>query len=802
MRITDRKKNLNCAGGVSCHGGIIGLVLLILSVVGCGPKEPTPIPSGKSTNDLAIQKILEDIAVWDASVWTEESVARSLNERIDDFWRQLRSGQYEPLGSRALPTFESISWPLLKMESDSGHPWSVLVDAADEQGEPVAFSFNEFKEWVAGKERSGWSLPWSEWRLSGFLKIPESDNMFRGTLDVRLHLENAIPSGESPWKRVQLTFQLISTWFYDNDTRNWQCRNIHVDQIIGLGSEVDPWFEEILERRVPALESTGFIDPLIIRDLNRDDLPDIILGTRNLLYLNNSEGNKIAFTPNSLHGFFEVPFVHAMLADMTRDGVPDFVGLKRDGLYIAPGLPDGGISSELQVAWKPESVIYNPLGWTAGDIDGDGDLDLWIGQYKIPFNRGQMPTPFHDANDGFPSYLLENIGQLQFREKAVVALDKKNARRNYSAVLVDYDFDSDLDLITLNDFAGVDIYRNDGGWQFEDITDEAVDNRHLFAMGHAINDYNNDMRTDLFAVGMRSPIATRIADNQTFPDSVPNFKQHLVDVNYGNRLYFGSPALTQPMNSHTPLAQAVADSGWSWGIASPDVNLDGFSDMYLTTGHVTRQSSVDYDRFFWTRDLFLASSREDAALHDYFTAQAREVVQRSQSYGGYYANRFFLNRDGTDAMEMSWIAGLEMTEDSRNVAFTDIDNDGDHDIVALSMNVWPEKYQAVHVFQNNFPKPGDGENMPRNGWIGFDIKYEGGYAVPFGMAVRISSGDFRTVRHLIASDSYRVQPDPVIRMGTGTNPNNFNISFTTPQGKSFAFDNLEPGKVHQIRIKR
>ena len=37
---------------------------------------------------------------------------------------------------------------------------------------------------------------------------------------------------------------------------------------------------------------------------------------------------------------------------------------------------------------------------TAGDIDGDGDLDAWLGQYKAPYTEGNRPTPYYDANDG------------------------------------------------------------------------------------------------------------------------------------------------------------------------------------------------------------------------------------------------------------------------------------------------------------------------------------------------------------------------------------------------------------------
>ena len=47
---------------------------------------------------------------------------------------------------------------------------------------------------------------------------------------------------------------------------------------------------------------------------------------------------------------------------------------------------------------------------TTGDIDADGDVDVWFSQYKLPYVKGQMPAPIYDANDGFPGYLLLNDG--------------------------------------------------------------------------------------------------------------------------------------------------------------------------------------------------------------------------------------------------------------------------------------------------------------------------------------------------------------------------------------------------------
>ena len=155
-------------------------------------------------------------------------------------------------------------------------------------------------------------------------------------------------------------------------------------------------------------------------------------------------------------------------------------------------------------------LAENPFVLSAGDIDGDSDLDLWMGQYKVPYQGGQMPTPFDDANDGYPAFLMINDGRGVFSIKpAPLVCRPKHSGRTYSGSLVDLDRDRDLDLVVVSDFAGMDVYENDGVW--------AVCGSHPttgvskgFGMGHLIRDLNQDGLLDLWMIGMHSPAADRM----------------------------------------------------------------------------------------------------------------------------------------------------------------------------------------------------------------------------------------------------------------------------------------------------
>ena len=115
------------------------------------------------------------------------------------------------------------------------------------------------------------------------------------------------------------------------------------------------------------------------------------------------------------------------------------------------------------------------------------------------------------CNDGHPAYLLINDGTGRFTDQtAAFGLAPKRHRRTYSASFVDLDEDRDLDLMVVSDFAGLDLYRNNGKGQFTDITDSLGANHYSFGMSHALADFDQDQKLDIYMVGMGSTTARRL----------------------------------------------------------------------------------------------------------------------------------------------------------------------------------------------------------------------------------------------------------------------------------------------------
>ena len=72
---------------------------------------------------------------------------------------------------------------------------------------------------------------------------------------------------------------------------------------------------------------------------------------------------------------------------------------------------------------------------TCADIDHDGDLDVFLGQYSDA--GGRIASPYYNANNGNPAYLLKNDGHGNFTDQTeVCGLSAKRNRLSYSASFV------------------------------------------------------------------------------------------------------------------------------------------------------------------------------------------------------------------------------------------------------------------------------------------------------------------------------------------------------------------------------
>jgi hypothetical protein len=160
--------------------------------------------------------------------------------------------------------------------------------------------------------------------------------------------------------------------------------------------------DRVFDRRaLKALESS-----LLSADLDGDGQPELILPSVNTV---------LSWTKSG--GFVERPLCDrpaplisaAVIADVDGDGRDDLVCIAGEPpqmrLLWYRGDGSGSFHGEPVEASSTRLPLQNPSVLTVGDLNGDGALDLWIGQYRAPYADGAMPIPYDDARDGYPAVL-------------------------------------------------------------------------------------------------------------------------------------------------------------------------------------------------------------------------------------------------------------------------------------------------------------------------------------------------------------------------------------------------------------
>jgi len=503
-----------------------------------------------------------------------------------------------------------------------------------------------------------------------------------------------------------------------------------------------PAFRVWADLVIPTNGVGQFVDPLILE--NRPGGERLLLAGAGLAAVR--QGDLWKLEPADFGSPERI--LAAAVVDIDGDGeaewlVADSTGLRRK-------TPSGW-----NRLWLAPARLRHPQSLTVGDVDGDGRPDVWLTQYKAPYAGGQFPTPYFDALDGFPSYLLRNEGERFVDATEASGLSGKRLRRTYSASWVDLDGDGDLDLVNVSDFAGVDLHLNDGHGRFLEATGSLGESRHLFGMAHAMMDFNGDSLPDLLAIGMDSPVASQL-DSQGL--GRPEFPQHTAKrpaMTFGNRVFLGTGHPGSYRMEFSSRWESLRWGGWAWGVAVADWNNDGQEDVYLANGHETLENRADFERQFWLHDIYAGASTNDPAVLLYYTQAAERRHAARMSYGGWQANRLFTADGKGDFVEEGWLRGVAMTEDSRNVVSGDFDRDGRIDLAVTTYEQWPEVRQRLRIFHN--------ETTDAGKWIGFRLPRH----VP-GSRVEVTTSKGLIRRWCVTGDGYRSQSGKDVHVGLGS----------------------------------
>jgi hypothetical protein len=760
---------------------LLGLLLLLaLAVILRLIWRPSSLRPGQSDRQMTdIARKVSEIETREHQIaettWAKELLAERCARCIEDLWDSINAATNKLAVLSSLDAREIIP-PAFSAPLTRGPGIQVLAP----DGTRAPWNAPEWSRFLAGTERAGWELVRTEFRHIQF-DTDEAGRPRQSRFYCAAHLTRT-----NDMDRAILEGNLAVDWQPGpNPAALPSIARIDASALELRSRHGPPGFREIWVGKITPPEGSFFIDPLILHDLDGDGLSEIILAAKNLVLHRTANGE---FEPRPLCRFPPGLIMSGIVGDFDGDGLPDFLCAKFDGLYLFKGSATGTFDEPGQQVWAARPHLKYAQTLTCGDVDGDGDLDLFLGQYKLPYVRGQMPTPYFDANDGYPSYLLLNDGHGHFTDATASAgLSPKRWRRTYSASFVDFNQDGHLDLVVASDFAGLDLYTNDGHGHFTDVTHDALPEAHGFGMSQICADFDGDGRPDLLMIGMNVPTMDRLLH---FGCSRPGRPQELAfgrAMTYGNRLFLRQAA---GGFRQTALNEPIARTGWSWGCNAFDLDNDGYPDLYIANGHESKQTVRDYEPEFYLHDIYAGTSRDDAAAFVYFRTKQTQTRGRGMSYGGYERNRLFWNDHGRTFLEVAHLMGVSLGEDCRNVVADDLDGDGRMDLLVTTFEAWPEVQQTLHIFRN--------ELDTRENWIGFRFKETAGQPSPIGVRVSLHLAGRTAVQTIVAGDAYRSQRASTLHFGLGAAERVEEVEIRWPSGKTVRIKEPPINQYHTV----
>lgn len=680
----------------------------------------------------------------DATLWAKERLAEQCGQVLDELWDAINQSTNK-LAALAGLHFGEVTLPAFKPSQSLPHDIALREPA----GAGARWTCSRWRDWLAEAARAGWELVQCEFRHTRF-EVNADGQPSRSTCSVAAHLSNV----RQP-ERAMIEGDVDVAWGPPAALAALPTiQRVDASRLTIKTRRGEPGFRPLLVETLAPPQGSHFIDPLILYDLDGDGVSEIILAARNLVFRRRSP-DLLESGPLCRH--WPGLVFTALVADFDGDAAADFLYAKFEGLFLVNGSPGGTFEAAPRRVWSAEPRLKYGQVLTCGDIDRDGDLDVWLGQYKVPYNHGQMPTPYYDANDGYPAYLLLNDGRGNLTDATAAAgLGHKRWRRTYSGSFVDLDEDGDLDLAVVSDFSGLDVYANDGRGHFIDVTDQWTRERSAAGMAHAVADFDRDGRLDLLMIGMPSPTVDRLNHLGLVRPGLPDDARRRGALMFGNRLLLARP---DGRFAQGPLSESIARTGWSWGCSAFDFDNDGWLDVYVANGHETKQLTRDYETEFWLHDAYVATSQHNLALAAYLSTKQARTRGRGWSFGGWEKNRLYLNQRGRAFLDVGHLMGVALEADSRNVATDDLDGDGQLDLLVTTFEAWPEAKQTFQMFHNVLPRPGH--------WIGVRLREEGNGVSPVGARITVRAGETKFVRQIITGDSFRTQFANRVHFGLG-----------------------------------
>ncbi|MEJ2112924.1 MAG: VCBS repeat-containing protein, partial [Flavobacteriaceae bacterium] len=508
-----------------------------------------------------------------------------------------------------------------------------------------------------------------------------------------------------------------------------------------------------------------------IGDINNDGLEDIYFTSNqnsNKLYLNQGDFKFVDVTKDAGLEDNEGWSTGVTMIDVNNDGWLDIYvcksaslkneELRRNKLFI--NQKDGTFKNEAK-KWGLDENGFSIQSYFF-DYDKDGDLDMYLVNHRPDFSESNKveirSERFHYKQTS--DHLFRNDGD-KFTD---VTLKAKVLNKDWglSASIGDFNNDGWLDVYVANDFINPDyLYINNKDGTFSNQIDTRFKHIPYNGMGSDYADINNDFLPDLVVLDMLAEDHRRGKENMASMNTKGFWK--MVESGYHYSYMANVLQLNNGNGSFSDIGQLanISKTDWSWAPLIADFDNDGYKDIFVSNGIERELGNQDYKK----------ESRRQQKEKGAMTVEEMMNLMPSEKI----ANYIFRNNGDFTFTKMAEEWGLSKKVNTNGVAYADLDNDGDLDLVMNNMS------DPATIYKNN----------STGNYININLIGDDKNIKAVGAKVKVYSKEKTQLQELFPSRGYQSSMGYQINFGFGNEEMIDRIEVIWGDNSVLAMDNIK-----------
>ena len=391
------------------------------------------------------------------------------------------------------------------------------------------------------------------------------------------------------------------------------------------------------------------------------------------------------------------------------------------------------------------------------DYDLDGDLDMYLLTHSVHSNDTYRDTSIRRE---FHPTAGDRLYENRSTEESPHFVDVTKSTGIYSSRLgyglglgiSDVDNNGCPDIYVGNDFHENDyLYLNQCDGTFVESLESVIGHTSHFSMGVDLADINQDGWIDIATMDMK-PWREDILKTSEPPNSYEIY-QYKLKQGFSYQYPRNTIQVNQGMDLHGQLHYAeyaqllgMEATDWSWANLWADWDLDGLQDLFVTNGIYRRPNDMDYINFI-SQPAVLKS------LNTQITIENLSFIQKMPQVP--LPNRVFRQTDPMSFEEVGKLWGFGQGGYSNGAAYSDLDRDGDLDLVVNNLNAPASIYENLS------------DSLSSNNYLSVRLMGKGANRWGIGAKLIAYKDSTSWKRELFVVRGFQSSVEPILHFGLG-----------------------------------